>query len=382
MIRTNLLILSAITAMFLLLTCNSNKKSGAIIKGNIENIKDSEILVSYLLSDSLIVDTAYCDSQGKFSYTCNIDTLTSLSLYFNNQSASVLVFANPNDKISLKGDINVSDLIKIYGNEINDDLSEFKEINKDLLTRRNLLYNNLHTDIVNGDTVSSEIARSDEGDLLIINAINIELLIAAEDFIEKHPERLSSLILINEFFANSNSSNSFERVMGLVKGDVLKTQLGLNLSTYLQKIKQSAEKERMPYFQIIDIKGDTIRSNDLKNKYLLLSFVSSNSSQSDEITERLKGVYKNLKKDSVEFISIYIDPITISKDQFIPPVDSIDWKVVLEERSWASDIVDAFNIEFIPNNILISPEGIIMNRNISTSEIENRINTSDKRNNN
>ncbi len=368
--------------MFLLLTCNSNKKSGAIIKGNIENIKDSEILVSYLLSDSLIVDTAYCDSQGKFSYTCNIDTLTSLSLYFNNQSASVLVFANPNDKISLKGDINVSDLIKIYGNEINDDLSEFKEINKDLLTRRNLLYNNLHTDIVNGDTVSSEIARSDEGDLLIINAINIELLIAAEDFIEKHPERLSSLILINEFFANSNSSNSFERVMGLVKGDVLKTQLGLNLSTYLQKIKQSAEKERMPYFQIIDIKGDTIRSNDLKNKYLLLSFVSSNSSQSDEITERLKGVYKNLKKDSVEFISIYIDPITISKDQFIPPVDSIDWKVVLEERSWASDIVDAFNIEFIPNNILISPEGIIMNRNISTSEIENRINTSDKRNNN
>ena len=132
----------------------------------------------------------------------------------------------------------------------------------------------------------------------------------------------------------------------------------------------------MPYFKIIDVKGDTTNSYDYKGKHLLLSFVSATGSDSRENIKRLKDTYNNLNKDSVEFISIYIDS-NIHPNEYIEN-DSIDWTIVYENKSWASDIVDAYNIEFVPNNILISPSGVISSRNISASAVAKELRNSNK----
>lgn len=358
----------------MLFSCNSRSDS-TIIKGNISNLYDSEVLVSYFIGDSIIVDTIFSNQGGRFSYNCKIDTLTSFSLYFNDQSSTVLVYANPYDKVSIKGDALVPDLIKVNGNDINDDLTDFKDTHSDLLLRRNFLYNSIQS-VSSTDTIDATNALVTTDEEAKINSINLELKLAAEDFIEKNPNRISSLILINEFFASSENPDLFERAMESLKPDLLKTRLGLNLSTYLNKVKKSSEGAVMPYFKMIDIKGDTINSYDFKGKYLLLSFVSSTGADSRETIKRLKDTYKNVNKDSVEFISVYIDS-NIHNDDIIKN-DSIEWKVVPERRSWASDIVDAYNIEFIPNNILISPKGVISTRNISASAVAKELKSSSK----
>lgn len=368
-------ILSSIAILVLLLFSCNDKSNRTIIKGSINNLEDSEILITYFLSDSLVIDTIWTNDKGDFSYDCVIDDLTSFSLFFNNQNSSVMLFANPLDKVSLKGDAQVFDLVKVNGNEINDDLTKFKEENRELITRRYLLYNNmLETNAV--DSLNNGMALVHSDDEAKINNINLDLIMAAEGFIEKNPNRLSSLVLINEFFANAENSESFERVMSFVKGDILKTKMGLNLNTYLNKVKNSAEGSSMPYFKIIDVKGDTTNSYDYKGKHLLLSFVSATGSDSRENIKRLKDTYNNLNKDSVEFISIYIDS-NIHPNEYIEN-DSIDWTIVYENKSWASDIVDAYNIEFVPNNILISPSGVISSRNISASAVAKELRNSNK----
>jgi len=163
-----------------------------------------------------------------------------------------------------------------------------------------------------------------------------------------------------------------------MQGDILKSRLGLNLKAYSEKINRSAEGTSMPYFRLVDKTGDTIHSYDYQGKYLLLSFISTTGIDSRETVKSLKQTYQNLNKDSVEFISIYIDsdiyPVSYVEN------DSIPWTVVPEKKSWASDIVEAYNIEFIPNNILISPAGIISDRNVPAVAVENTLKKSVKNN--
>lgn len=163
-----------------------------------------------------------------------------------------------------------------------------------------------------------------------------------------------------------------------MQGDILKSKMALNLKNYLSKISRSAEGVSMPYFQMVDTKGDTINSYDFKGKHLLLSFVSGTGADSRETIETLKSVYGDLNKDSVAFVSVYIDPDNRSQ-QYIEQ-DSIQWKAVAERKSWASDVVDAYNIEFVPNNILISPEGIISDRNVPAVAVKNKLKNSSKNN--
>ena len=131
-----------IVISILLFSCGNNKDT-VVLKGDISNLENREILISYIAADTLAIDTITSNSRGKFTYKNSIDTLTVFSLYFNNQSSSVMVFADPDDKISIKGDAQTSDLIKVNGNEINNELTSFKESNKDLLQQRILLLHNL-----------------------------------------------------------------------------------------------------------------------------------------------------------------------------------------------------------------------------------------------
>lgn len=360
----------------LLFSCKNDKNS-VTLKGAISNLEDPEVLVSYFAADTLAIDTIKSSKSGKFTYKNTIDTLTVFSLYFNNQSSSVMVFANPNDKISIKGDAQISDLIKVNGNEINDELSSFKESNKDLLEQRTLLLRNLREEKESNPTSNDRILANTDN-IAKINSFNKELTLNAEEYVKKNPTKMSSLILINEFFANSENPNGLDRVMEYIQGDVLKSKMGLNLKAYSEKINRSAEGISMPYFRLVDKTGDTIQSYDYRGKYLLLSFISTTGIDSRETIKSLKQTYKNINRDSVEFISIYIDS-DIYPIEYIEN-DSIQWTVVPETKSWASDIVEAYNIEFIPNNILISPAGIISDRNVPAIAVENALKNSVKNN--
>lgn len=365
-----------IVLIVLLHSCN--KTNSLHINGSIQNLSDPEILVSYYISDSLKVDTLSANSKSKFQYKNNVDSLTLFSFYFNNQSSSVVVFAQSGDKISVKGDARVPDLIKVNGNIVNDDLTHFKTQNKELLEYRSLLLDNYMRDVLDPESSQNSKLLPDNDELNKINSVNKELLLHAEEFIQDNPTSLSSLILINEFFANPESHKVFERSMEYLKGDLLKTKMALNLNNYLKKLSRSAEGASMPYFQLVDIKGDTINSYDFRGKYLLMSFVSTTGLDSREITASLKGIYDNLNKDSVEFISIYIDS-ALYPDQSINN-DSISWRVIPDKKCWASDVVDAYNIEYIPNSILISPQGIISGRDLPLMTIESKLKTLKKNN--
>lgn len=344
-----------------LIALSCNKGDGTVIKGNISNVSESFILASYLSSDSLIIDTIPVYN-SKFNYNVDIDTLIAFSLYMN--EGSTVVFADKGQTVTVKGDAQFPDLFKVNGNEINNDLTAFKSANQDLLKQRGQLLSNLH--VVRETDSSRNNSLSRREDISNLNLLNHELTLKAEEYIKENPTKMSSLILINNFFTNSDTPKSLERVLGYLEGEVVENNVAKRLQMYSQKLNRSAEDASIPYFQLTDKEGELINSNTFNGKYLLLSFVSNAGIESRETVELLKNEYEVLSNDSIQFVSVYIDsdnyPIEVEHD-------SIPWIVVTEDRGWGSDIVDLLNIQYIPFNILINPEGTIMLRNVPAQEV-------------
>lgn len=344
------------------------------IKGEVTNLEYPYIFASYTAADTLAIDTIHVDEKGRFSYHNAVDTFTVFTLYFNNYNSSAVVFADKGQKLLIKGDAQLPDLIRITGNTINDELTSFKILNEDLLKQRGQLLMNLrerNSNSNSNDSVPNSRSLAVSEEMVQINSLNYELTQKAEDYIGENPEKMSSLILINDFFTNSDNPKALERVLEYIEGDVSHSQVMKRLTAYSEKINRSAEGSPMPYFQLTDKDGKDIRSNSFKGKHLLLSFISSAGIESREAIDVLKSAYSEVDKDSVEFISIYID-----SDRFpvvYPETDSIPWIVVPEKKSWGSDIVDTYNIQYVPFNILISPDGMICDRNIPAHEVASTI---------
>ena len=364
----SILVISILSILFF--SC-AKKESRLMISGEITNLENPYFFASFRVLDSVAVDTIVVDNNGKFTYYQNIDTATMFTFYFNDFYSSTIIFTEKGvKKIKLKGDAILSDLIEVKGGEINNNLSDFKRENENLIKQRTLLMAKTE-DETNGFVLSGNII-SEKEQLALINSVNHELAQKVEDFILAHPDRISSVILINEFFKNDENPKTLERVLDYLKGDALDFHLTSKLKKYNQKLMLSSEGAEMPYFQLTDINKKTVQSLDFKDKYLLISFLSSNGEKLKENLKILKDEYSQLDKKNIEFLSIYIDsdtfPIVYNK------VDSIPWKIVTAEKSWAADIVDAYNVHHVPFYILINPEGKIITRDIPVSDVRNLIN--------
>lgn len=353
-----------------LVSCKKDINKTVTIKGNISKLESPFILLSYISNDTLAIDTIKIRNNGRFSHKMKVDTLTMLSLFFNEQQSSVSFFVDEGDKIKINGDANLPDLMHVTGNEINNELTAFKETNRELLKQRIYLMEGikqLYPDDV--DDNGGKLAENEE--IARLNTLNKQLLINTEEFIKDNPTKISSLILISNFFNNAENPGALARTLDYITGDVKNSRLGLKLQAFSEKINRSAEGAPIPYFEIKDKDGKIFTPSNFTGKHLLLSFVSSKNKQSRETVKSLKETYEKLPKESLEIVTIYIDSDTYPISYI--ETDSVAWTVIIEESSWASDIVDAFNIQFTPNNILISPEGIISDRNIQPSDIEKRI---------
>ena len=361
--------LSLLLLTLVLFSCQKDDNK-LVIEGELLNLTTPYVIASSRVSDTIRVDTIFVDKKGRFSYTQNVDTTTIFTLYFNDYNSSTLVFSDKGvNKIKIKGDASLSDLIEIRGGEINENLTAFKKKNEILLKQRTLLMNKVDYEV---DSLSNSAnAISEKEEAATLNSLNHELSQNVEDFIVSNPNKISSVILINEFFKNNENPETLNRVLGYLEGEALSFPLTFRLKNYNQKLMLSAEGIKMPYFKLKVDDDEYVESSDFKNKYLLLSFLSSNEDESRENVEILKNLYTSLDTTDIQFLSVYIDSDTLPIRNI--PVDSIPWKVVIEDKSWGADIIDAYNINYLPFNVLIDPEGEIITRDIPVSDVKDLI---------
>lgn len=347
-------------------SCSKNPKEFEI-KGELDNVEGDHFFMSHEVGDSVFIDTVAINTKGKFSFRGEIDTLTEFSLYFNKNTKSTFVLADKGWKVELKGDVLFPDLIDVKGGDVNDDLTGFKEKNKALLKSRANILNTAEKNIKNEDSLIVK-------DYVVeLKNINFELSNIAAAYVKANPDKIASVMLINTFFKDETSIPRLDENLSLLKGKAVDFPLTGELKSFRDKVKLSAVNAYAPGFSLKDIKDKTVQLSDFRGKYVLLLFAATTCDVCREEKKDAINVYNELKKQkkNIEFVWIIKDSEQEPLSKNIS--DSVKWNIVPVKGGWAAKPFESYYIREIPYNILISPTGVILVRDLPINAVVNKM---------
>lgn len=359
--KNNIIILASLLLLVLALVSCEGNPSEFKVKGRLDNVTNGYFYAAREVGDSLLVDTVKVDSKGDFTFSGTVDTLTVVSLYFNQNTKSTYILVDKGWTVDLRGDVLFPDLITAKGGGINDDLTSFKEHNKDLLKSRAEILNAIG-DGAEGDSLSGK-------EYAELNNINFTLSNIATNYVKANPDKIASVMLINTFFKDESTITRLDESIEHLKDEAMVFPLTVELKRYSAKVKQSMVGAPAPYFTLKNLKGKDVNLTDYRGKYLFLSFVSTTCAVCNEERKSTVEIYNQLKKEKkdIEFLTIVMD----TEIEPLPKsaVDSIKWTVLREMGGWSGSTVQQYYVREIPYHILISPDGIIVERNLPLSAL-------------
>lgn len=348
-------------------SCKQGTKDEFSVNGKLENVKGSYFIAARELHDTLIVDTVKIDAKGNFSIKGPIDTLTVMSLYFNDNNKYAYVFIDKGLNVNVSGDVLYADLLDIKGGTINDDLTAFKKKHKDLLKKRIDILTSLEDSNYIDDNLNTSY---DKTILTDLKNINFELASIAGDYVKTNPDKISSVMLINAFYKNESTIPRLDECLAILRGPAARFPVTKDLAAYSDMIKRSAEGATCPSFSRTDINDKTFNNWSLRGKYILLSFVSTTCEMCEDQLQPAIDLYKKFEKEriNIDFVTVVINT---EKEPISKEIrKSVKWTLLPENGGWSSDLLETFNVRALPFHMLISPNGTILHRDISIYSVE------------
>ncbi len=359
MAKVNKSLYTGLLLLLVIIATSCNRKTDLYeVSGTLSDVKGGYFFMKHEVGDSTFIDTVYIDSKGKFSFKGKVDTLTVMHLYFNENSKYTFLLVDKGWNVEMKGDVLYPDLINVKGGNVNDDLTDFKNKNEDLLKSRTDILNSAEKIVRDNDSVPVK-------DYVVeLKNINFELSNIAAAYVKANPDKIASVMLINLFFKDETSIPRLEENLGLLKGRAVDFPLTTELKEFKDKVKMSAVGSHAPYFSIKNMKGKNVQPSDFRGKYLLLTFAGTTCDVCREEKKEAVTIYNELKKQkkNIEFV-------TIVKDSEQTPLsaniaDSVKWDILPVSGGWSAKVFSTYYIREIPYNILISPTGYIIERDL------------------
>ena len=141
---------------------------------------------------------------------------------------------------------------------------------------------------------------------------------------------------------------------------------------FLKNEESLAVGNIFPEIRLPDLEGRLKSSNEFLGKYTLIYFWRSDCVYCNNEITALKNLYDQYHNRSFEIYSISLDD---DRQKLLDNLNEnyLPWIVVNDSLGWESNLVRNYNISGTPAKILLDPEGTIIARQISTAELEERL---------
>lgn len=304
------------------------------MEGRLRNINQGEFWVYSPDGGIDGIDTMQV-RDGRFSYETELRIPATFIIVFPNYSEQV-VFAEPGEKVEIKGDATHLKEMLIKGTDDNDDMTKLR--------------------------------------LELSRLMPPEIPGAVADYIKENPESRVSVYLLQRYFiqeASPDYKKAYELVTLMAK-EQPDNGLLLKWKKELEGLRQGRSGGHLPSFSATDVKGRAVSQSDLKAKLNVISVWASWNFQSLDIQRRLRRQKKEYGNE-LAVLSICIDAGPADCKQRVER-DSVPWKTVCDGRMWQTPLLKKLGIADVPSNLLIDQQGVIKARNLNPQKLEEEIN--------
>lgn len=204
---------------------------------------------------------------------------------------------------------------------------------------------------------------------------NVLLLDKLEDVVDLNPRNPYLVSIV--FRLSKNDSFNKNRLKDIYS----KLDKENQNKFYLKNIDQNLNSEK--YIKVNDLVFDINLPNaednlfttkSLSGKWYLIDFWASWCSPCIKQFPELKRLYKLNKNKEFEIVGVSID---MDRGKWLDLLnkEKFDWINVIENDGLYGEIAKKYNINAVPTNFLVNPEGKIVARNISLENLEAKLKT-------
>lgn len=301
------------------------------LEGQFKNLNQGEFYLYNLeqgTKDTIKVN------DGRFVYDVYLNDTITYALLFPNYS-ELPIFAMPGATVKMDGDVSHLKETKILGTPDNKKMTDFR--------------------------------------LRINNMTPPEVKKHAQQFIEENPASPLSIYMLRRYFIQDTDPDY--ALTARLAATIAKAQpeniTMQRLSHQLDALRGIGPKAKLPQFSAIDTKGRTATQQQLQATANVVIAWAAWSYESQNILHQMQRLQNEYGSD-LAIMSVCLDA-TAEEGRYALDRDSIKWPNICDGKLWDSPLVATLGITSVPGNIIADKQGNIIARNLSASELEEKI---------
>ncbi len=320
------------------------KSDGYHITGEVKGYPDGTA-VSFLNQQTGTTEKKGVIVKGKFSVTGKVAQPGFVVIMFNDAPPMIPIFLD-NSNVHIKGDKDAPDNFVVTGSESHNQYL--------MLAQAFQPYNKIFS--------------GEDYDTTSVNTIAA----ITESFVKKFPASYVSPFAIVRYYQATENGVKAEELFNTLTPDVKRSDISMYLSQLIYESKKNPIGSVLPNFSQPDVDGKLISLSSFKGKYLLVDFWASWCRPCRMENPAVVAAFNEYKDKNFYILGVSLDK---AKPAWVDAIkmDNLNWAQVSDLKGWSNDVAQQFQIQSIPQNFLLDPQGRIIAKNLRGNALEKRL---------
>ncbi len=323
-----------LAASAILVACGGASQSSFTIKGTIEGL-DSMVSLQYFNGSEIVkLDSTEVTPQGTFEFSGTVEMPIYASVVGADNSRIASLFIENTD-LTLTGKMSDLGTVVIAGGTLNP------------------IYDSIGASLEGVQTLEEYVSRIEKG--VLANNNNIAGLYAFTSQLAPYLE-LEKLIEIADKFDTMLNNSIYMK----------------NMRAKIDMLKKTAVGEKFVDFTSKDVEGNVVKLSDIagKGKWVLLDFWAAWCPPCRAENPHLVELYNMYNKKGFTIVGYSLDK---SKEDWVEAIkkDKLNWTNLSDLEYWDSKPSQTYGVSSIPSNVMISPDGVIVAKNLRGEDLTN-----------